>query len=403
MKILQINSDINSGSSGRIAEDIGNLLINAGHESYVAYGRNQNESSSYLMKIGGRTDTLIHLMKTRLFDRHGFGSVRATKTFINELEKIDIDVIHLHNIHGYYLNIEGLFTYIRKHKVPTVWTFHDCWPFTGHCSFFDAVNCSKWQSGCYSCPNLHGYPVSWFIDSSKRNYRQKKEILSGLDQILLVAPSHWMADHLRGSFLSSYKLQVINNGIDLKRFRNIDDGSVRKKYKVPDKYILGIANRWDKRKGLDDFFTIRQMLNPKIEIVLVGLSENQLRLMPRGMTGIPHTENVNDLAVLYSGAEVFVNPTYIDNFPSTNIEAMACGTPVITYKTGGSTESVNYSTGIAVEKGNTEDLIVAIIEIMRKGKLFYSKACRKNAEANYDKENKLGEYISVYEDLVAKS
>ena len=245
--------------------------------------------------------------------------------------------------------------------------------------------------------------MSWFIDSSKRNYRQKKEILSGLDQILLVAPSQWMADHLRSSFLSSYKLKVINNGIDLKKFRYIDDGSVRKKYNIPDKYILGIANRWDKRKGLDDFFNIRQLLNPKIEIVLVGLSENQLRLMPRGMTGIPHTENVNDLAVLYSGAEVFVNPTYIDNFPSTNIEAMACGTPVITYKTGGSTESVNYSTGIAVEKGNTEDLIVAIIEIMRKGKLFYSKACRKNTEANYDKENKLGEYISVYEDLVAKS
>jgi putative colanic acid biosynthesis glycosyltransferase len=399
MKVLQINSDINSGSVGRIAEDLGTLLIGAGHESYAAYGRIGNGSSSSIIKIGGKADILYHLAKTRLTDRHGFGSSRATGSFLNEIEKIGFDVVHLHNIHGYYLNVKGLFFFIKKHKIPVVWTFHDCWPFTGHCSFFDAVNCYKWQGECYDCPNLHGYPESWFIDNSRKNFRHKKSIFSGLNQLILVSPSQWMAKHLQNSFLSTYNIKVINNGIDIGKFNPAKNNDVKTKYNLPDKYILGVANYWDKRKGLADFLELRYLLNPKIGIVLTGLSGNQAKKMPPGITGILRTENINDLAALYSGADIFVNPTYTDNFPSTNIEAMACGTPVITYNTGGSSESVSPATGLVVKKGDLNELHLAINSVLKKGKIFYSKACRRHVELNFNKENKLAEYITLYENM----
>ncbi len=403
MKILQINSDINSGSAGRIAEDIGNLLIKAGNQSLIAYGRNFNSSSSASIKIGNYVDFFFHLLKSRISDQHGLGSRAATKRFIKKLGGLGIDLIHLHNIHGYYLNFELLFRFIRDYNLPLVWTLHDCWPFTGHCSFFDAVGCTKWMNGCNSCPNLHGYPASWLIDNSYENYLRKKECFSGLEHLLIVSPSDWMMNHLKNSFLSQYKIIVINNGIDLTRFRIRNDEAVRRKLRLKGKYILGVANRWDPRKGLTDFKELRKILDPCIEIVLVGLSKGQIMNLPGGISGLVHTESVEELAELYSGAEVFLNPTYIDNFPTTNIEAIACGTPVVTYRTGGSPESVNGNTGKIVEQGNIRDMHLAATEIIKKGKQYYSHVCRSNAEKNYDKADKLGEYIAAYENLLRES
>jgi len=253
VKILQINTTCNSGSHGRITEDICKVLKNAGNESIIAYGRNALKSESTCIKIGTLPIILCHGLKSLILDRHGFGSQHPTTELIRVVERLNPDLIHLHNIHGYYLNVKILFDYIKCANKPVVWTFHDCWPFTGHCSHFDRVGCMKWQSGCYRCPNKYGYPKSVLLDNSKRNYRDKKAIFTGVAQMLLISPSQWLANHLKNSFLNEYEIRVINNGVDLDRFKPIDPEETKRKYKIGGKYILGVANIWGDWKGLNDF------------------------------------------------------------------------------------------------------------------------------------------------------
>jgi glycosyltransferase involved in cell wall biosynthesis len=402
LKILQINTTVNIGSHGRIAEDIGSLLQLKGHQSFIAFGRGPQLSSSSLVKIGNHWDIIKHVNKTRLFDRHGFGSEMATKKLISEIEQISPDIIQLHNLHGYYINITVLFNYLKKVKIPIVWTFHDCWPFTGHCSYFDNLNCYKWQRECHACPKTHAYPESWFIDRSRKNFQLKKELFTGLENTVLVSPSEWLAGHLHKSFLSNYEIRVINNGIDLERFRSVDIEVIKNKYNLNRKYILGVASKWSRRKGLKDFKRLRKILSPEIEIVLLGLSQRQLKLLPKGIKGICHTENINELAAFYSGAEVFVDPTYLDNFPTTNIEALACGTPVITYNTGGSPETINEATGFVVNKGDLPGLVNSITTVLQIGKQNYSSACRKRAENLFDKNARFCDYNDLYQSLIEK-
>jgi len=400
VKVLQINTTANSGSHGRIAEGIGQLLISGGNESFIAYGRTSNPSASELIKIGNEIDQSLHLAKTRLLDRHGFGSVRATGVFLKRIVEISPDLIHLHNIHGYYLNIKVLFEFLKNRKKPVIWTFHDCWPFTGHCSYFDAVNCMKWQPKCFDCPNTRGYPASWFIDNSLRNYKQKKELFTGLENVVLISPSKWLADHLRNSFLSEYDIRVINNGVDLVKFNPTNADFVRAKYGLVRKYILGIASIWDERKGLDDFIKLRKILDPEIGIVLVGLSLQQIKNLPDGINGLSRTENTEELAALYSGAEVFVNPTYADNFPSVNLEALSCGTPVVTYNTGGSPESIDEKTGSVIVKGDLNKLAGEVVLILQNGKMRYTNDCRLRAERLFDTGKRYLQYIEMYNEIL---
>jgi len=402
MRLLQINTTVNSGSHGRIADEIGKLLISQGHESFIAYGRTANPSESGTIKIGNDFSLAGHLLRTRLFDSHGFGSTRATKKFVENIKTLNPDIIHLHNIHGYYLNIKVLFDYLKQAGKPVVWTFHDCWPFTGHCSHFEHVNCFRWQTGCYHCPNKHGYPASWLIDNSRKNFRQKREIFTSLKKMILVAPCRWMEGHLRNSFLSGYEIRVIYNGIDINKFRPVDSEDVRTKYSLNNKYILGVANIWTKRKGLEDFIKLRKLLDKGIDIVLVGLKRRQCKMLPEGIKGIMRTESIDELAALYSGAEVFVNPTYVDNFPSVNLEALSCGTPVITYNTGGSPESVDEKTGIVIQKGDVDGLVKAIQKFIHDTKEFYSSKCRYRAERFFNKNNLYSHYFSLYQ-LLKKS
>jgi putative colanic acid biosynthesis glycosyltransferase len=401
-KLLQINTTANSCSHGRIAESIGSLIIEQGHESYIAYGRTAYNSNSTLMKIGSKTDNALHLIITRLLDRHGFGSFYATMSFIDEVIKINPDIIHLHNLHGYYLNIAVLFEYLKKCDKPVVWTFHDCWPFTGHCSHFEYVRCNKWRTGCFKCPNIHGYPKSWFIDNSKRNYYQKKELFTGIKNMILVSPSEWLAGHLRDSFLSECEIKVINNGIDTDKFKPIDYESFLIKYKLKKKYILGVASIWSDKKGLSDFMKLRGILEPEIDIVLVGLSKQQIKVLPLGIRGVMRTESINELAALYTGANMLVNPTYIDNFPSVNLEALACGTPVITYNTGGSPEAINRDTGIVIEKGNLKELHSSIIKIMTNNTQYTSTQCREQAVNSFSAKAKYKEYFELYIGILNK-
>ena len=401
MKVLQINTSISSGSTGRIASDIGEILIKEGHTSVIAYGRTMRESSSIAIKIGNKKDFLLHLVNTRFFDKHGFSSKQATKTFIDCIKEINPDIIHLHNIHGYYLHVGVLFDYLKKSKKPIVWTFHDCWPFTGHCSYFDRFNCYRWQSECFNCPNKHGYPESWFLDNSRKNFQQKKELFSGLANMTLISPSDWMADHINSSFMNRYPVKIIKNGVDLDKFKPSDPAAVKEKYELKGKYIiLGVANIWDKRKGLTDFIRLRSLLDSCFTIVLVGLKSKQIRNLPEGIRGLTRTDSIEELAALYSAADVFVNPTYVDNFPLVNLEALACGTPVVTYNTGGSPEAGgNSETGRVFQKGDVENLKNGILDLIERSKETNTILSRNRASQLFNCRDRYMDYISTYKEI----
>lgn len=403
MKILQISTSVNSGSIGRIASEIGSLLISHGHESIIAYGRTSRERDSKVIKIGNKADFLTHIAYTRLFDLHGFGSKKATKKFITQIKEINPDIIHLHNIHGYYMHIGILFEYLRTAGKPIVWTFHDCWPFTGHCSYFDRFNCEKWQLECYNCQLTNGYPNSWFYDNSRNNFQRKKNHFSGIANLTLITPCNWLATHLSKSFLKQYPSRIINYGISLEKFKPFPSSLTRIKYSLEGNHIiLGVANIWNRRKGLADFIKLRSLLDSNIEIVLVGLNATQINKLPCGIRGISRTESVKDLAMLYSAADVFVNPTYADNFPLVNLEALACGTPIITYDTGGSPEAISDECGFSISRGNVEGLYSAIKEVLFKGKNYFSHNCRKRAVKLYSNNERNMDYLNLYELLISK-
>ncbi|MCW4469575.1 glycosyltransferase [Flavobacterium sp. MFBS3-15] len=400
MRILQINTIVNSGSTGRIAEDIGKVAMAEGHESYIAYGRGDRPSASELIKIGTDLDVYGHVALTLLLDKHGFGSKKATRKFIKEIEAIKPDVIGLHNIHGYYLNIELLFNYLAKKEIPVIWTLHDSWAYTGHCTFYESVDCEKWQTHCHNCPKTQQYPKSLWVDNSRANYTSKKYLFNLPENVRLVTPSEWLAGEVRQSYLK-HPVECIYNGVDLEVFT--PNGSIPVKYAevvLGKKIVLGVASTWDARKGMDDFVKLSSMLPENFRIVLIGLSEKQIKEIPDSILGIARTENVEELAAWYGGADVFVNPTYQDNFPTTNIEALACGTPVITYRTGGSPEAVDENTGRTVEKGNLAMLQQAIEAIVLEDREAFRIYCRARAEEHFDKEKRYSDYLSIYEELV---
>ena len=403
MKILQINTSANTGSTGRIAEDIGKVLIANGHESIVAFGRSGQSSKSQLIKIGSKRDVIFHGMKTMLFDKHGFGSKNATLKFIKKSILESPDAIGLHNLHGYYINIELLFNYLKESNVPVLWTLFDCWAFTGHCSYFDDIDCTKWQTKCYACPKTCRYPSSYLLDASSSNFEKKKELFTSVQTLHLVVHSNWLKELVSKSFLGQTKISMIHSGIDLEKFfPQQQTNDLVKKYNLEHKkIILGVANIWILRKGLSDFFKLSEMIDDDVKIILVGLTAAQIKTLPKNIIGIERTESIQELACLYSIADVFVNPTYADNFPTTNIEALACGTPVITYNTVGSPEAVDELTGIVVEKGNVTELHQAINKIINVGKKSYTQHCRERAELMFDKNKQYLKYMELYNQLTS--
>ena len=400
-KLLQINSVVNSGSTGRIAEEIGQTSIAAGWKSYIAYGRNDRPSQSELIKIGNDWDIKIHGFQTRLFDRHGLASKAATREFVQQIEKIKPDIVHLHNIHGYYINIEILFRYFKGASIPVVWTLHDCWSMTGHCAHFTFVGCEKWKTQCFSCPQKNGYPGSYFLDRSKQNYTLKRKLFTSVNDITIVPVSNWLEEIVKQSYLKNHPVRVINNGTDVNVFSPQSRDGIRIKYGLVEKFVLlGVASEWGRKKGLYDFIELSKLLNDDERIILVGLKEDQIKILPENFIGITRTESTQQLAEFYSVADVFLNPTWEDSFPTTNLEALACGTPVITYETGGSPEAIDELTGIVVEQGNIGKLIDAIKMVKSNGKQSYSEACVNRAHRLYKKEDRYQEYIALYNSLL---
>ncbi|MFF5993399.1 glycosyltransferase [Lysinibacillus sp. KU-BSD001] len=394
MKVLQINAVCGIGSTGRIATNIHRILTEKGHKSYIAYGRGVPKNCESSIRIGTKYDNYWHVGVTRIFDKHGFGSVKATKAFIKIVEEMDPHIIHLHNIHGYFINIELLFDYIKRANKKVIWTLHDCWAFTGHCSHFDFVGCSKWKSGCSECPEKKEYPKSLFIDNSQMNYIKKKGIFTGVKDLTIITPSNWLANLVKGSFLSEYPTQVIHNGIDLDIFKPTK-GTFREKYNLANKFIiLGVANVWNRKKGLNQFIELANSLEEDEVIVLVGLTEKQVKGLPKKIIGITITNNAKQLAEIYSTADIFINPTLEDNFPTTNIEALACGTPVFTFDSGGSSESIDETCGGIIDPKN----VVGLQDCLKKyrmNKKINSLHCISRAK-QYNMLNQYNEYLTLY-------
>ena len=353
MKILQINVVCGVKSTGRIATDIALLAREKGHDCKVAYGRDivPDALQTFAKKIGGKFSVRAHALYARLFDASGLGSKTATRKLVKWIKEYNPDVIHLHNVHGYYLHLPTLFSYLKQAEKKVVWTLHDCWAFTGHCSHFDFCGCDKWKTGCFACPQKSEYPKA-LTDKSKRNYSWKKETFTGVKDMTLVTPSKWLANLVKESFLKEYPVQVIPNGIDLTKFRPMES-DLRDRYALQaKKIVLGVASAWGEKKGLQDFYRLGQLLGKEYQVVLVGLTEEQRKTAPKEVLALPSTNSIEDLAKWYTAADVFVNCTYEDTFSMVNMEAQACGTMAITYQTGGAVETV--AEDCIVRKGDVQ-------------------------------------------------
>lgn len=405
-KLLQINPVVRvSTSTGRIMQEIGELAMRNGWESYVAYSKGRDgirTCASHTIPVGNKWDTWMHGLETRLFDRHGLASVSATYDFIKQLKEISPDIVHIHNIHGYFLNYPILFEYLSKSGIPVVWTVHDCWLYTGHCYYYSYIQCNKWKNGCGDCPQKRKFPASWWMDRSARNYQDKREAFTSMphDKLTIVPVSDWIRGEMSRSFLKGYPFRVIHNGIDTEVFTVYGADEVKRKYGWQGKHVLlGVASIWSEEKGLPDFIKLAQQLRDDEMIVLVGVTEELKSQLPQNVYGIRRTENIRELAQLYSAADVFVNPTWQDNYPTVNLEAIACGTPVVTYRTGGSVEAITEDTGFIVEQGDVKGLLDSVRVIEQYGKHYYVDRCRKYALANFRKEDRYADYLNLYEEL----
>ena len=395
-KILQINVTANWGSTGKIAEQIGLCAQAHGWESYIAYGRMMNPSKNELVKIGRSFDVYEHYVEGKYLDNEGLASRRATKRLLKRIGEIKPDIVHLHNIHDHYLNYPILFRYLADRKIPVVWTQHDQWATTGHCCY-NLVECERWKNECHDCPLSKWYS----LDRSRRNFRLKKQLCAVIPSLTIVPVSEWLGDNIRHSHLKNRDIQVIHNGIDIKTF-SPQPKNAHERYGInkQKKIILGVAALWDARKGLNDFYKLANRLSADdYAIVIVGQRTEDIKSLENAcqMVFVDRTQNALELAQLYSSASVFVNPTYQDNYPTTNLEAIACGTPVITYRTGGSPEAVDKNTGVVVEQGDINGLISAIERLSNRD---YKEACRKRAEAEFDNAKCFNPYIALYNKLI---
>lgn len=397
MRVIQINPVCGQGSTGRICTGIADLLKAQGHDAYIAYGLGYSDYPNSFNISGGRSDYLTHNILSRLTDSEGLHSNAATKRLINWMGGIKPDVVHVHTLHGHYVNYKMLFEYLHESNVKVVMTLHDCWTFTGHCAHFDQYGCEKWKKGCHNCRFLNAYPNSWFLDRSRRNYSLKKKLFTQLGERLTIVPvSYWLEGLVRQSFMKDLKIQTIHNGIDLSQFHPIYNDSLYDKYGVHGKkIILGVALPWSGYKGLPDFHKMRSMLNDDFAIMMVGLSEQQISDLPQGIVGITRTDSIRELAEIYTMSDVLVNTTYCDNYPTVNLEAIACGTPVITYNTGGSPEAVDENTGLIVEQGKLDDLVAAI-ESVCTSSVYNGKECLERAHRYFNKDLCFENYIKLY-------
>lgn len=393
MRILQINA-VPYGSTGRIMFQLADAVEQDGGEALCTAGFTWKKCSRPDFFITSNIfEKSFHTWMARFTGRIGCFSRRATRNLLRTIDSFQPDVIHMHNLHCWFVNLPMLFGYLKGKKIPVVWTFHDCWPITGHCPHFIGIGCEKWKQGCFACPLHRAYPQS-YVDASKTMYRLKKKWFTGVENLTIVTPSHWLGDLVKESFLKDYPVDVIPNGIDLRVFRPWEN-DVKTRYGIEDKHLLlGVSYAWDSKKGLDVFLELQKRLGDNYRIMLVGTDEQTDKQLPPGIISVHRTDSQQELAELYSAADVFVNPTREDNLPTVNMEALACGIPVITFRTGGSPEVADETCGAVVPCDDISALETQIRRVCTQ-RLFSAQACVKRAEA-FDQKLPIQRYLSLY-------
>ncbi len=374
-------------STGRICTDLAEALDARGHTVKIAYGRDNvpEKYQRFAHRVGNDVSVKTSAVQARLLDNTGFANKAATREFVEWIKDFDPDTINLHVIHGYWLNIEILFQYLRESGKKIIWTLHDCWAFTGHCVHFEYARCYKWKECCGRCPEKKEYPTSMLLDSSEKNYKRKKAAFTGIRQMRIVTPSEWLAKLVQESFLKEYPVSVITNGIDTSVFRPTES-RLREKYGLEQKkVVLGVSSSWRERKGLNAFEKLAEELGDDYQVLLIGLSKSQIEKLPGTIIGIERTDSVQDLAAYYTMADVYVNASYEENYPTTNLEAIACGTPVVSFDAGGSGESARFF-GTVVPRGD----IAALAEEIRHSDRFLSE----DADVSY--ERMIEQYLFLF-------
>lgn len=393
MRVLEINVVCGIRSTGRICTDLADVLHKEGHQCMIAYGREKvsEKYKQYTIKIGNDIDVNWHVLMSRLFDRSGFESKRATEKLIKKIKTYDPDIIHLHNIHGYYINIKILFDYLKKSGKKIIWTLHDCWSYTGHCSYYTVAKCEQWKEQCLHCSQIKEYPTCILRGNVKKNYNRKKDIFTGVPNMTLVTPSRWLADQVKQSFLAEYPIIVIPNGIDLAQFKPTRS-EFRKKYHLEEKIIvLGVATAWGDRKGYIEFCKLADCLSEEYQVVLVGMTKKQLKLLPKNILGLERTNDISELADIYSSSDVFINLGKEETMGLTTVEAMACGTPVVVSNMSAIPEVVEKNSGIILNSLKEEEIIQGIKRVVTNR---YS-GMLQNA-SKYEKEKQYKKYMELY-------
>ena len=400
--LLQIGASLGMGSTGRIAEEIAALARTDGWKTYMAHGsRYVGKSQMNAIQIGSKLDEYIHFGQNLFFDNQGLASKKATKNLLKQIDIVHPDVIHLHNIHGYYLNYPLLFDYIRKNRIPVVWTLHDCWSFTGHCAHFVTADCNQWKDkGCHCCPLTNAYPKS-FVDHSKRNFELKKKYFTSLRDVVVVSVSKWLKSQVDQSFLALHSGIVIYNGVDTSIFKPTVN-NIKSQLGIENKKLLiGVATSWSKSKGLSDYCQLAKILSSDYQIVLIGLTTRQIKDLPENIIGIARTNNVEELVQYYTAADIVLNLSYAETFGLTTVEGLACGTPSIVYKSTASPELISEATGIVVDSGDISGVCDAISAIMKKGKEYYATSCRQQAVEKFEKKTQFMKYVELYNEIVS--
>lgn len=396
MKIAFINSVAGFGSTGRL---VSTLSMMDEVDGKVYYGRKKDSSNAISMRFTGDIGNVTHAIGTYFFDDHGFHNAMETKRMLKDLDEFNPDIVHLHNLHGYYVHVGVLFDYLKRKDKKVIWTLHDCWSFTGHCAHYDGIGCDKWKSKCYDCPITNEYPFSWNKHNVTKNFERKKEVFTSIkDNLTIVTPSYWLEEQVKQSFLKECNVMTIHNGINLNDFK-YTESSFREKYHLEDSFIvLAVASVWDATKGIEDLKELANSLPENIKLVVVGgtLSSNTTTI--ENALCIPRTNTVKELCEIYSASDAFINLTKQDTFPTVNIEALACGLPVITYKTGGSPEILTEKTGIVVEKNNIEIMKEVLIELA-KNNSFKKEDCIEVA-SHYSLDKMYESYLGLYKKVM---
>lgn len=402
MRIVQINGGA-KGSTGKIMMGIAEFAKEQGHEVMCASpitttNRDAGKNCGYY-RIGTFTSRRVNVALARMTGLNGCFAWFATYKLLKKINEFQPDIIHLHNLHDSYINLPMLFSYIKKKNVSTVWTLHDCWAFTGQCPHFTIVKCEKWKTGCHQCPQYKEYPASLY-DNTKRMWRLKRKWFGGVKKLTIATPSNWLADLAEKSYLKEYPIKVINNGIDLNVFKPTPSG-FRERYGIPaEKYIvLGVSFVWGYRKGLDCFTEMAEKLGQQYQIVLVGTNDEIDKMLPKNIISIHRTQDQKELAEIYTAADVFAMPTREENYPTVNMEAIACGTPVVTFNTGGSPECIDDKTGRVVAANDTVALEKAIKDICKKKKSNHLEFIIEHSK-RFDIQKMYTKYIELYSDVL---